>query len=121
MVLVLYGRNKVFGQAVMVKCCAGVRAVCHEISVQSVGECVCRSLGQGSTREPADAHLQVASLLAGGDIYVIVYLTYLTIYPFAAHDVINAHPTVPSYIRLDDETHQRKKQRLRDSCPGYFS
>jgi hypothetical protein len=45
------------GQAMRCRCCAGVRAVCHDFSVELDGHAYDEKSGQPSTREPSDAYL----------------------------------------------------------------
>ena len=46
------------GQAMRCRCFAGVRTVCHDISVESGWRACVHKSGQSSTRDPADSDLQ---------------------------------------------------------------
>jgi hypothetical protein len=73
--------EKPFSPGQAMRCCADVRAVCHDISVDlGRRECVEKSV-QASTRETADAHLQGdgrldLSLFNGKRVDILVFLLY---------------------------------------------
>ena len=52
------GKEPSPGQAMRCTCCAGVRTVCHDITVESGWRACVQKSGQASTREPADGDLQ---------------------------------------------------------------
>ena len=95
-------RGKPFspGQAMRYRCCAGVRTVCHDISVESGWRACVHQSGRAGTREPADSGLQGeafmdASLVNGRRVDFHVF----DLAGSTGADVMIADPTSPSYVQ----------------------
>ena len=87
------------GQAMRCRCCAGVRTVCHDISVESGWRACVHKSGQSSTREPADSDLQGEvlmdpALVNGRRVDFHVFDLAGSI----GADVMITDPTAPSYV-----------------------
>jgi hypothetical protein len=114
------GKDFTPGQAMRCKCCAGVRTVCHDITVESGWRACVQKSGQASTREPADAHLQGdgpldPSLMNGKRVDFHVFDLSGSI----GADVMVVDPTCPTYRDMDEvelfrkfETSKRVKHVL---------
>ena len=97
------------GQAMRCSCCAGVRTVCHDISVESGWRACVHKSGQASTREPADVDFQGVGILDpafvnGKRVDFHVFDPSGSV----GADVMIVDPTAPSYSRLDEVRMFRK-------------
>ena len=104
------------GQAMRCRCCAGVRTVCHDTSVELGWRACVHKSGQTRTREPANSDLQGEAFM--DPAFVNGRRVDFHVFDLAGSigaDVMIADPTAPSHVEkgLDESRLLRECERAK--------